>query len=47
MARNDATFETGKRQQLELEYYTKRGFWYDFGLIFRTIPRVIKGNGVE
>ncbi len=46
-ARNNATFETGERQQLELEYFTKRGFWYDLGLIFRTIPRVLNGKGAE
>lgn len=47
MARNNATFDSGERQKLELEYFTKRSFWYDFGLIFRTIPAVLKHRGAK
>lgn len=46
-ARNNADFESGERQRLELEYYTKRGFWYDLGLIFRTIPAILKKRGAK
>ena len=46
-ARNTADFDSGERQKLELEYYTKRGFWYDFGLIFRTIPAVLRNKGAK
>jgi len=45
--RSNAEYDTGERQRLELEYYTKRGFWYDLGLVFRTIPAVIRGRGAE
>lgn len=47
VARNNADFESGERQKLELEYYSKRGFWYDVGLIFRTIPAVIRKRGAQ
>ena len=31
---------------LDLEYIEKkRGFWYDIGIIFRTLPAVFKQNG--
>ena len=46
-ARSNADFETGERQKLELEYFTKRGFWYDLGLIFRTIPAVLRHKGAQ
>ena len=47
MARSNADFESGERQKLELEYFTKRGFWYDFGLVFRTIPAILKRRGAK
>lgn len=47
VARNNVTFDSGERQKLELEYFTKRSFWYDFGLIFRTIPAVLKHRGAK
>ena len=46
-ARSNADYESGERQRLELEYYTKRGFWYDLGLIFRTIPAVLRKRGAK
>lgn len=45
--RSDVDFESGKRQEMELEYFTKLGFWYDIGLIFRTIPAVLKKKGAQ
>ena len=47
MARNNADFDTGERQRLELEYYIKRGFWFDLGLVFRTIPAVLRKRGAQ
>ena len=47
VARSNADFESGERQKLELKYFTKRGFWFDLGLIFRTIPAVLKENGAQ
>ncbi len=45
--RNDADFESGKRQKLELEYFSKRSFFFDLGLIFKTIPAVLEQKGVK
>jgi lipopolysaccharide/colanic/teichoic acid biosynthesis glycosyltransferase len=33
------------RVALDLEYVQRRGFWYDLGLILKTIPAVIRGRG--
>ena len=45
--RSDVDFESGKRQALELEYFTKRGFWFDCGLVFKTFTTVLKGKGAK
>ena len=45
--RSDVSFENGKRQEIELEYFEKRGFWFDIVLIFRTIPVVLFGRGAK
>ena len=45
--RSDVDFESGKRQELELEYFSKRGFWFDIGIIFKTIPAVLGKKGVK
>lgn len=47
MARSNADFDSGERQRLELEYFKKRSFWYDFSLIFRTIPAVLCHKGAK
>lgn len=45
--RSDVDFASGERQKLELEYFTKRGFFFDLGLIFKTIPAVLKHKGAK
>lgn len=45
--RSDVDFASGERQKLELEYFTKRGFWYDLGLVFKTIPAVLRRDGAQ
>ncbi len=45
--RSDVDFESGKRQKLEMEYFSKRGFWFDLTLIFKTIPAVLKHKGAK
>jgi len=45
--RSDVTFESGERQKLELEYFSKRSFWFDLKLIFLTIPAVLKSRGAK
>lgn len=45
--RGESTYESGERQKTELEYFTKRSFWYDIGLIFKTIPAVLMHKGAK
>ena len=45
--RSDVDFDSGKRQKMEAEYFYKRGIWFDLGLIFKTIPAVIKSDGAK
>ena len=45
--RGESTYESGERQKTELEYFTKRGFWYDLGLVFKTIPAVLSRKGAK
>lgn len=45
--RSGVTFESGKRQELEIEYFYKRGFWFDVVLVFKTIPAVFKSKGAQ
>lgn len=40
-------FESGERQRLELEYFSKRSFWFDIWLIFKTIPSVLSSKGAK
>jgi lipopolysaccharide/colanic/teichoic acid biosynthesis glycosyltransferase len=44
-ARNDATYESGRRTILEMTYFEKRGFFYDFYLILATLPSMLKHQG--
>ena len=45
--RSNVDFESGERQRLELEYFTKRGLFFDLKIIFLTIPAVLKHNGAQ
>ena len=45
--RSDVDFKSGERQKLELEYFEHRGFWFDLGLVFKTIPAVLKHKGAK
>lgn len=47
MGRSDVEFGSGKRQQLELDYFKLRGIFFDISLIFRVIPAVLKGKGAK
>lgn len=46
-ARSNATFESGERQKLELQYLSKRSFFFDIKLIFVTIFAVIHHKGAK
>ena len=45
--RSNVDYKSGERQKLELEYFEKRGFWFDIGLIFKTIPAVLRSKGAH
>lgn len=46
-ARNDATYETGKRQRMELYYVENRSLWLDMKIVFATVGAVIKKSGAK
>lgn len=45
--RSDVDFDSGKRQELEVEYFYKRSLWFDLCLIFKTIPAVFSHKGAQ
>ena len=45
--RNAVSYDGGRRQQLELEYFNKRGLFFDLGLIFKAIFVVISCKGAK
>jgi len=45
--RNNITYDTGERQRLELEYYSKRSLWYDFKLIIKAVFVVLSRKGAR
>ena len=45
-ARNDATYEDGKRQQMELYYVQNRSLWLDVKIMFETVKAVLRKSGV-
>ena len=40
-------FKSGRRQHLDLLYFEKRSLWYDFKVILKTIPAVLKQKGAK
>ena len=46
-ARNDASYEFGKRQEMELYYVRNEGFQLDMKILFDTIGAVINKRGVK
>jgi lipopolysaccharide/colanic/teichoic acid biosynthesis glycosyltransferase len=46
-ARNDATYSSGERQQMELFYCSNRSFWFDIKIFFKTFSRVLSRKGAE
>lgn len=45
--RSNVDFISGKRQEMEIEYFYKRSLWFDFCLIILTIPAVFKRKGAK
>ena len=46
-ARNNATYETGERQKMELYYIDNASFWLDIKIIFKTVISVLKTDGAK
>ena len=46
-ARNNATYETGERQRMELYYVHNQNFWLDIKIMFATISTVLKKDGAK
>ncbi len=45
--RSDASFASGERQKLTIEYFSKRSLWLDFKILLLTIPAVLKHKGAK
>ena len=45
-ARNDAMYEDGKRQRMELWYVQNRSVWLDVKIMFTTVKAVLRKSGV-
>lgn len=46
-ARNNATYETGERQQMELYYVENAGVWLDIKIILHTVFAVLNKSGAK
>lgn len=46
-ARNDASYEFGKRQEMELYYVDHQSPWLDMVIILKTVVAVVKKTGAE
>lgn len=46
-ARNNATYESGDRQKMELYYIEHRSLWLDLKIIFKTFFGVLKRDGAK
>lgn len=44
-ARNNATYESGKRQRMEIYYTDNASIWLDFRIICRTVVTVLEKSG--
>ena len=46
-ARNNATYESGERQRMEMYYVEHQSLWLDIKIIFKTFGSVLKGSGAQ
>lgn len=46
-ARNNATYETGDRQSMELYYVQKQSMWMDMKILMATVSAVLSGSGAK
>ena len=45
--RSDIEFSNGERQRVELSYFSKRSFWFDMKIFFKTPIAVLKHRGAK
>ena len=45
--RSDVDFKSGKRQEMEIEYFYRRNLWFDFIIILKTLPAVVLRKGAK
>ncbi|HAE16252.1 MAG TPA: sugar transferase [Erysipelotrichaceae bacterium] len=46
-ARNNATYETGERQAMEMYYIDHKSLWLDIKIFFKTFSSVLKREGAQ
>ena len=46
-ARNNATYQSGERQQMELYYVHHASIWLDIKILFKTVITVLKREGAQ
>lgn len=46
-ARNNATYESGERQKMEMYYVEHKSLWLDIKIIFKTFSSVLKREGAQ
>lgn len=46
-ARNNATYESGERQKMEMYYVENNSLWMDIKILFKTVISVLKKEGAQ
>ena len=46
-ARNNATYESGERQKMEMYYVENKSLWLDFKILCKTFTSVLKREGAQ
>lgn len=46
-ARNNATYESGERQKMEMYYVDNASLWLDIKILFKTVESVLKKEGAQ
>ena len=46
-ARNNATYQSGERQKMEMYYVRNASLWLDIKILFKTVVSVIKKDGAQ
>lgn len=46
-ARNNATYQSGERQKMEMYYVYNASFWLDIKILFKTVGSVLKKQGAQ